>query len=41
MDFGEKAEGEAPKHRLLLLLDEFTALGRLDSIERAIAYMTG
>ncbi|KHK00342.1 type IV secretory system conjugative DNA transfer family protein [Desulfovibrio sp. TomC] len=41
MDFGEKSEGVAPKHRLLLLLDEFTALGRLDSIERAIAYMAG
>jgi type IV secretion system protein VirD4 len=41
LNFGEESEGAAPKHRLLLLLDEFTALGRLDSIERAIAYMAG
>jgi len=41
LEFGGKSEGVVPRHRLLLLLDEFTALGRLDSIERAIAYMAG
>ena len=29
------------KHRLLLLLDEFTALRKLDVIEHALAYMAG
>jgi len=32
---------ETPPHRLLLMLDEFTALGRLDAVERAIAFMAG
>ncbi len=29
------------RRRLLLMLDEFTALGRLDIVERAVAYMAG
>lgn len=32
---------ETPPHRQLLMLDEFTALGRLDAVERAIAFMAG
>lgn len=31
----------AHKHRLLLMLDEFAALGRLDVFEKALAYISG
>ncbi len=38
----DRAAGEAPRRRpLLLLLDEFTALGRLDFFGRALAYLRG
>jgi type IV secretory pathway TraG/TraD family ATPase VirD4 len=30
-----------PRHRLLLMLDEFPALGRLDFFESALAFMAG
>ncbi|WP_171257705.1 type IV secretory system conjugative DNA transfer family protein, partial [Acinetobacter baumannii] len=33
------AKGE--RHRLLLMLDEFPALGRLDFFESALAFMAG
>lgn len=36
---GEKVGGN--KHRLLLLLDEFPALGRLDNLEAAFAFIAG
>jgi len=35
------ADGIARKHRLLLMLDEFPALGRLDFFESALAFMAG
>lgn len=41
MEFAEGASKAAYKHRLLLMLDEFTSLGKLSVIERAIAYMAG
>ncbi len=40
----EKLEGEAGKrhrHQLLMMLDEFPALGRLDFFESALAFMAG
>ena len=40
----ERLEGEAKKkrkHRLLMMLDEFPALGRLDFFETALAFMAG
>jgi type IV secretion system protein VirD4 len=39
-DAGE-APTKTPKHKLLLMLDEFPALGRLDFFESALAYMAG
>ena len=41
MEFEDGASKAAYKHRLLLLLDEFTSLGKLASVERAIAFMAG
>jgi type IV secretion system protein VirD4 len=35
------SDGIARRHRLLLMLDEFPALGRLDFFESALAYMAG
>ena len=35
------SDGVARKHRLLLMLDEFPALGRLDFFESALAFMAG
>lgn len=36
------ADGKAAyKHRLLLLLDEFTAIGKLEIFERSLAFMAG
>ncbi len=35
------SDGIARKHRLLLMLDEFPALGRLDFFESALAFMAG
>ncbi len=37
----EKLEGRPRRHRLLLMLDEFPALGRLDFFESALAFMAG
>lgn len=33
--------GKAYKHRLLLMLDEFTSLGKLEIFQQSIAYMAG
>jgi type IV secretion system protein VirD4 len=41
MEFANGAAKKHYKHRLLLMLDEFTALGKLDIIEKALAYMAG
>lgn len=35
------ADGIARRHKVLLMLDEFPALGRLDFFESALAYMAG
>ncbi|TPW27701.1 conjugal transfer protein TraG [Pararhizobium mangrovi] len=37
----EDLNGKAERHRLLLMLDEFPALGRLDFFESALAFMAG
>jgi len=37
----EELEPERRRHRLLLMLDEFPALGRLDFFESALAFMAG
>jgi type IV secretion system protein VirD4 len=37
----EDLEGQHGRHRLLLMLDEFPALGRLDFFESALAFMAG
>ena len=37
----EELETERRRHRLLLMLDEFPALGRLDFFETALAFMAG
>jgi len=37
----EDLQAKAGRHRLLLLLDEFPALGRLDFFESALAFMAG
>lgn len=37
----EDLQTEAGRHRLLLMLDEFPALGRLDFFESALAFMAG
>lgn len=37
----EELESKARKHRLLLMLDEFPALGRLDFFESSLAFMAG
>ena len=37
----EELEGKERRHRLLLMLDEFPALGRLDFFESALAFMAG
>lgn len=41
MTFADGSSQATYKHRLLLMLDEFTALGKLPIVERAIAYMAG
>jgi type IV secretion system protein VirD4 len=41
MEFEDGAGKAAYKHRLLLMLDEFTSLGKLAIVERSIAYMVG
>jgi type IV secretion system protein VirD4 len=37
----EELESKRKRHRLLLMLDEFPALGRLDFFESALAFMAG
>jgi len=37
----EDLNGQGRRHRLLLMLDEFPALGRLDFFESALAFMAG
>jgi len=37
----EELEASGQRHRLLLMLDEFPALGRLDFFESALAFMAG
>ena len=37
----EKLEADKDKHQLLMMLDEFPALGRLDFFETALAFMAG
>ena len=37
----EDQDGELRKHRVLFMLDEFPALGRLDFFESALAFMAG
>jgi type IV secretion system protein VirD4 len=37
----EELEAKQQRHRLLLMLDEFPALGRLDFFESALAFMAG
>ena len=41
MAFKDGASVASYKHRLLLMLDEFTSLGKLPIIEKAIAYIAG
>lgn len=41
MEFSDGRTKATYKHRLLLMLDEFTSLGKLAIVERAIAYMAG
>jgi type IV secretion system protein VirD4 len=37
----ERLDDQEPRHRMLLMLDEFPALGRLDFFESALAFMAG
>jgi type IV secretion system protein VirD4 len=37
----EELHAKGGRHRLLLMLDEFPALGRLDFFESALAFMAG
>ncbi|MDQ3186482.1 MAG: type IV secretory system conjugative DNA transfer family protein, partial [Pseudomonadota bacterium] len=41
MEFDDGRSKTAHKHRLLLMLDEFPSLGKLDIFERALAFMAG
>jgi type IV secretion system protein VirD4 len=41
MDFADGRSAETYKHRLLLLLDEFPSLGRLDLFEKALGFIGG
>ena len=41
MEFRDGRSVAGYKHRLLLMLDEFTALGKMDIFERALAFMGG
>jgi type IV secretion system protein VirD4 len=41
MDFRDGRSEEAYKHRLLLLLDEFPSLGKMDLFERALGFIGG
>ena len=41
LDFEDGRSAAAHRHRLLLMLDEFTSIGKLDIFERALAFMAG
>ena len=41
MEFADGSSKAGYKHRLLLLLDEFTSLGKLSIMEKALAYIAG
>lgn len=41
MEFADGTSKAGYRHRLLLLLDEFTSLGKLPIVEKAIAYIAG
>ncbi|CCO24034.1 Conjugal transfer protein traG (fragment) [Maridesulfovibrio hydrothermalis AM13 = DSM 14728] len=41
MEFSEGTVKANYKHRLLLMLDEFTSLGKMEIFERALAFMAG
>jgi type IV secretion system protein VirD4 len=41
MEFADGRSSEAYKHRLLLLLDEFPSLGKMDLFERALGFIGG
>ncbi|GHV47407.1 conjugal transfer protein TraG [Synergistales bacterium] len=41
MDFKDGRSAEAYKHRLLLMLDEFPSLGKMDLFERALGFIGG
>lgn len=41
MEFADGASVVSYKHRLLLMLDEFTSLGKLPIVEKAIAFIAG
>jgi type IV secretion system protein VirD4 len=41
MDFKDGRSAETYKHRLLLLLDEFPSLGKMDLFERALGFIGG
>ncbi|CAK7032584.1 MAG: Conjugal transfer protein TraG [Desulfovibrio sp.] len=41
MEFADGSSKASYKHRLLLLLDEFTSLGKLPIMEKALAYIAG
>lgn len=41
MDFEDGRSVAGYKHRLLLMLDEFTSLGKLEIVERSLAFMAG
>ena len=41
MEFADGSSVKSYKHRLLLLLDEFTSLGKLPIMEKALAYVAG
>ncbi|ACS79750.1 type IV secretory system conjugative DNA transfer family protein [Maridesulfovibrio salexigens] len=41
MEFSNGAVKAGYKHRLLLMLDEFTSLGKMEIFERALAFMAG
>ncbi|MDR0615927.1 MAG: type IV secretory system conjugative DNA transfer family protein, partial [Synergistaceae bacterium] len=41
MDFADGRSAETYKHRLLLLLDEFPSLGKLDLFEKALGFIGG
>ena len=41
MEFADGSSKASYKHRLLLLLDEFTSLGKMPIMEKALAYLAG